>query len=85
MSQRVTGTFTGVATSDSISGTRLALDLTFVGSATIEVQWLVDGTNWRTIETYTSSVQKVIENVNAPVRLECTAHTDNVAYAIKQI
>jgi hypothetical protein len=49
----------------------------------VNLQWQVDGTNWRTIEAYTASTQKVFEsNVSVPIRLNCSAHTNNVAYAI---
>lgn len=56
--------------------------LTFAGTATVNLQWQVDGTNWRTIESYTSSTQKVFEAARVPLRLNCSAHTNDVTYAM---
>jgi len=82
-SRRVTGTFSGTGNSSEISCSNAIIDLTFAGTATVNLQWAVDGTNFRTVETYTSSTQKVFEsNVNVPIRLNCSAHTNNVTYAI---
>jgi hypothetical protein len=82
-SRRVTGTFSGTGNSDAVSCSKAIIDLTFAGTATVNLQWLLDGTNWRTIESYTASTQKVFDSgVNVPIRLNCSAHTNNVTYAI---
>jgi hypothetical protein len=83
-SRRVTGTFSSAPTTSSeISCSYAIIDLTFAGTATVNLQWAVDGANFRTVETYTSSTQKVFESgVNVPIRLQCSAHTNNVTYAI---
>jgi hypothetical protein len=84
----VTGTFSGTGNSESIAAGRaggiIAIDATFAGTATVNVQWLVDGTNWRTIEVFTGSFQKVYDTGFIPVRLNCSAHTNNVTYALAQ-
>lgn len=78
----VSGTFSGTGNSAGIVGGPIAIDLTFAGTATVNVQWSVDGTNWRTIDSYTASDQIVVDAGGVPVRLNCSAHTDNVTYAM---
>jgi hypothetical protein len=83
-SRLVTGTFSGTGNSDGISCGKAIIDLTFAGTATVNLQWQLDGVNWRTVETYTTSTQKVFDaEVNVPIRLNCSAHTNNVTYAIR--
>lgn len=80
----VSGTFSGTGNSSQVSVTRAIIDLTFSGTATVNLQWCVDGANFRTVETYSASDQIVFDaGVNVPIRLNCSAHTDNVAYAIR--
>lgn len=82
-SRRVSGTFSGTGNSDAVSCAYAIIDLTFAGTATVNLQWAPDGTNFRTVESYTSSTQKVFESgVNVPIRLNCSAHTNNVTYCI---
>lgn len=83
MSQIVSGTFSGTGNSQPIVGKEVRIDLTFAGTATVNVQWLVDQTNWRTVDTYTASEQFVIDAGGIPVRLNCSAHTNNVTYAMR--
>ena len=78
----VSGTFANTGNSDPITSSKVNLDLTFAGVATVNLQWKVDGTNWRTIESYTSSTQKVFEAARVPLRLNCSAHTNDVTYAM---
>jgi hypothetical protein len=79
-----TGTFSGTGNSVGVVGGKLYIDMTFAGTATVNVQWQLDGTNWRTIDSYTASAQIVVESGGIPTRLNCSAHTDNVTYAIRQ-
>ena len=78
----ITGTFSGTGSSAEIVGSHIRVDMTFAGTATVNVQWQVDGTNWRTIDSYTASDQVVVDSYGTPVRLNCSAHTDNVTYAL---
>lgn len=78
----VSGTFADTGDSDPITAETVNIDLTFVGTATVNLQWKVDGTNWRTVESYTASDQIVFEAARVPIRLNCSAHTDNVSYAM---
>ena len=79
----VSGTFTGTGVSAETGLRTGHLSLSFAGAATIAFQWTLDGTNWRTVESFTSSAEKVIDLAyNTKVRLECTAHTNDVTYNI---
>ena len=80
----VSGTFAATGSSDVVSCHTAVIDLTFAGTATVNVQWQVDGTNWRTIEAKTASSQIVFEpGVHVPLRLNCSAHTNDVTYSIR--
>lgn len=80
----LSSTFTTTGSSSEVSCSRAAIDLTFAGTATVNVQWKVDETNWRTIDSYTASDQIMFDaGVNVPIRLNCSAHTDNVSYSIR--
>lgn len=79
----ISGTFSGTGDSAGVVGGTVAIDMTFAGTATVNVQWQVDGVNWRTIDSYTASDQIVVDAHGIPVRLNCSAHTDNVSYALR--
>lgn len=83
MSEIVTGTFAATGNSVGVVGKEIRIDLTFAGAATVNVQWQVNGTDWRTVETYTATDQIVFDAGGVPVRLNCSAHTDNVTYAMR--
>ena len=82
MSTPITGTFSGTGSSAAIVAKEVRVDMTFAGTATVNVQWMLDGTNWRTINSYTASDQVVVDAGGFPVRLNCSAHTDDVAYTL---
>lgn len=79
----ITGTFTGTGNSPAVASGKVYIDLTFAGTATVNVQWLLDGTNWRTMSAKTASEQLIVESGGIPVRLNCSAYTNNVDYAIR--
>jgi hypothetical protein len=79
----VTGTFSGTGQSAAVTSGKVYIDMTFAGTATVAVEWLLDGTNWRAINSYTASAQVIVESGGIPVRLNCTAFTNNVTYAIR--
>jgi hypothetical protein len=66
-----------------VVGNKVYVDLTFAGAATIAVEWQVDGANWRKLADKTASEQFVIDAGGVPVRLNCTAFTASVSYALK--
>jgi hypothetical protein len=78
----ITGTFAGTGSSAAVVAGQVAVDLTFAGTATVNAQWQVDGANWRTIAAYTGSSQFLVETMGLPFRLNCSAHTNDVTYAI---
>lgn len=49
----------------------------------VAVEWLVDGTNWRAIETFDAPTQTIIESLGIPVRLNCTTYSSPISYALR--
>lgn len=83
MAQKKTGTFSATGESEVIIAKEVRIGMTFAGTATVKIQWQLDGTNWRDIESFTSwTEEKIIDARRIPVRLSCTAHTDNVTYVM---
>lgn len=82
MAIKVNGTFSETGNSTSLTASKAAIHLTFVGTATVNLQWNLDGTNWRTIGSYTATTSDGVyyDGPRVPLRLNCSAHTDNVAY-----
>lgn len=79
----VTGTFAATGNSSAIVGRQIAIDMTFAGAATVNIQWSLDGgTTWRTVESYTATDQVVFEAPGIPVRLNCSAYTNDVTYVL---
>lgn len=84
--QTVTGTFEGTGNSTAVECVSALVDLTFAGTATVNFQWSVDGTNYRTYTAYTATAQFTFESpggIPVLIRLNCSAHTNDVTYAIK--
>jgi hypothetical protein len=77
-----TGTFTGTGNSAVVISNQCAFDLAFAGAATVNIQWQLDGTNWRTLESLTATGQYVYDGPRVPLRLNCSAYTNDVVYAI---
>jgi hypothetical protein len=83
MATTVTGTFAATGNSAALVSSGIAIDMTFAGAATVNVQWQLDGTNWTTVETFTASDKKVYEGPRTAYRLNCSAHTANVTYVMR--
>jgi len=79
----VSGTFAGTGNSASFIAREALLNLTFAGTATVNVQAKF-GANWRTIGTYTATPPDGIcyDGPKAELRLNCSAHTNNVTYEV---
>lgn len=77
------GTFTATGQSVPIVGDKVYIDLTFAGAATVVVEWSVDDVNWRPLASKTASEQFVVDAGGTPVRLNCTAYTNNVSWAMR--
>ena len=94
MPQVVAGTFTGTGVSgvftlpgdDKPTPTRFNLNLTFVGTATVQLQRTPDEVTWFVVKSYVNSVSEIGEEIEPGMRyrLECTAHTDNVTYRLSR-
>ena len=81
---KVTGSFTGTGASASVQGKKVAVNLTFAGTATVDVEWQLDGTNWVAFDdgNFTATGQKIYEGPSVPIRVNCTAHTNDVTYTL---
>jgi len=87
----VTGTFSGAASSAVIylpgHESRFNVSMTFAGTATVQLKRSFDdGTTWYVVKEYTASASEVGEEIEAGTqyKLQCTAHTDNVAYRLSR-
>lgn len=81
----VTGTFSGTGTSSVITGRKIDIAMDFAGAASVDVERLLPNGNYIKIETaITADYNKVAEfPVNVTLRLNCTAHTNNVVYVMQ--
>jgi len=78
-----TGTFSGTGQSGTVSmekGSIIAMD--FAGTASVNVEMRMPSGAWHIIETITEDYSKVWDGEGGTVRLNCTAHTDNVEYSV---
>jgi len=83
MAEQLTGTFSTTGTSAEVASSAAVIVLDFDGTATVELQVRQSGTNWVASDTITASGVFPIEFfVAVPFRLNCTAHTNNVNWAI---
>lgn len=82
----VTGTFTGAGASDSVSGKKMDARLRFVGTATVQLESKMPSGNWMVEEAnITTDYHKVIDVASfIEYRFNCTAHTQDVEYAIQR-
>lgn len=83
MAEHLTGTFSTTGAGPEVAANAAVIVLDFDGAATVEFQVKQTGTNWVTAETYTASTVRTFEPLVAvPFRLNCTAHSSNVNWAI---
>ncbi len=80
MSKRLAVTFASTSTSTEITPNSkdCVIEITGLtaGSGTIQLQRKVDGTNWRSVESYTTDQNKLVDVVGAEkYRLECTVYS----------
>lgn len=82
----VTGTFTGMGASDSVSGKKMDARLRFTGSATVQLESKMPSGNWMVEEAnITTDYHKVIDVASfIEYRFNCTVHTQDVEYAIQR-
>lgn len=82
MTQIVTKTFSGTGNSDAIIAKEVRIGMS-INTATLNVQWQLDGTNWRTIDTYTASEEIVVDANRVPVRVNCSAFTTSASCVMR--
>jgi hypothetical protein len=87
MAKVYTGTIAGTGAPTGmpeLSGSRLLLSLDFAGTATVKLQVKADDVNWVDWKSYTADAVEAIDfKVNTPFRLYCSAHTNNVVWAVR--
>lgn len=81
----VTGTFSGTGTSSVITGRKIDIAMNFAGTASVDVERLMEDGNYIKIETgITADYNKIAEYpANVSLRLNCTAYTNEVVYEMK--
>lgn len=81
----VTGTFSGTGQSDPIIGRAIDIAMDFAGTASVDVERRMPSGSWIKIETaITADYNEVAEYPgNVAIRLNCTAHTNNVEYVMQ--
>ena len=89
MAQAVTGTFSGTGSSGNffMPVGKFNVTLVFAGTATVQLKRSFDeGTTWYLVTEYTASASVIKEEIEAGVvyKLECTAHTNDVAYRLSR-
>ena len=78
----VTKTFSGTGNSDAIVADTVMVSMT-ISSATLNIQWQIDGTNWVTIDTFTASDQQIVDANRVPVRVNCSAFTTSASCVLR--
>lgn len=83
MAKSASGTFsdTGNSAEVTVQGKAL-ITMNFAGTATVNVQIKDSAGSFFTLESWTESDAKVFDAAGAVIRLNCSAHTDNVVYAV---
>jgi hypothetical protein len=81
----VYGTFTGTGVSPTEKGLFMDISMKFAGTASVDIELQMPSGDWLKIETGVVADFHRIFNSTAgqTIRLNCTAHTQNVEYAIK--
>lgn len=81
----VTGTFSGTGQSPVITGRKIDIAMDFAGTASVDVERLLPNGSYIKIETaITADYNKVAEfPANVTLRLNCTAHTNDVFYEMQ--
>lgn len=81
----VVGTFSGTGVSEVEFGRFLDISMDFAGTASVDIEVEMPSGSWIKIETGITEDYHMIFNSTSGqnIRLNCTAHTDDVEYAIK--
>ncbi|MBW3099222.1 hypothetical protein [Pseudohoeflea coraliihabitans] len=82
----VNGTFSGTGQSDTMTATKITVKLNFAGTASVDIEAQMHDDSWIKIMTgITADYLETFDPGGIPetIRLNCTAHTDNVVYELK--
>lgn len=81
----VTGTFSGTGQSSVITGRKIDIAMNFAGTASVDIERLMPDGSWIKIETGITADDNYVAEypANVSLRLNCTAHTNNVAYIMQ--
>lgn len=78
----ISGSFSATGASPVVVGRNVAIDIT-LSAGGVDVEWCVDGENWRVVESFTESTQQVYESPGVPMRLNCTTYSSPISYAMR--
>ena len=80
---QITGTFAATGASPAMAAPIITIQMDFAGTASVDVQSQMPSGAWITVETVTADYHKVFDQGGVvPIRLNCTAFTNNVEYAL---
>lgn len=83
MANPVSGTFSDTGQSSVIVGRKIDVAMDFAGTATVTVERQMPNGNWITHASKTADFSDTLNfAANTAIRLNCSAHTDNVAYLL---
>jgi hypothetical protein len=83
MANPVSGTFSDTGQSSVIVGRKIDVAMDFAGTATVTVERQMPNGSWITHASKTADYSDTLSfAANTAVRLNCTAHTDNVVYLL---
>lgn len=80
------GTFESTGQSGTVKGGKVLMALDFAGTATVALQYQMPSGAWVTVEEYTADAVKLFdaECSMSNLRLNCTAHTNDVEYSLSR-
>lgn len=81
----VQGTFTATGQSTPIVGRKIDIALDFAGTASIDIERQMHDGDWIKIESDIAADYNEVAELpaNVALRLNCTAHTNNVDYVMQ--
>jgi len=78
---QVSGYFTGTGQSAAVSGDRIGIYMDFAGTASVDVEVQMPSGAWIKVVTgITADYAQVYDANGVALRLNCTAHTNNVEW-----
>lgn len=84
---QITGTFVAPGASTSMSAASITIQLDFTGNpAQVDIQSQMPGGSWITVETVKADYHKIFDQGGVvPIRLNCTAVTGSIEYAMTSV